>query len=456
MVGFGSYNQGTMQSRTIARILAALSWGLVALPEPACANVVGGDLQNFNAVPGGIDYVTVQSSETLEPGYFNVSLMTNHAVNILPYYGDDAGKQKRTSYNDSLTMFDFGAGAGLTDSLEIGFAAQDLISQEVSGGSHGQFGTKGIINYRLYGKWQFFGDSEGGGAVVLSNVFNRVTHNPYVGKDGSDIHIVELAGDTTIQKIAVAVNLGYRFRKKGEQLPDSLIQPVGNQYIGSIGTSYLLPSIDTKLVLEAFGSRPADERDRGVTARQASSAELLAGLKYDVTSNVSAHVGGGTELMRGVSTPDWRVYAGVNIAIGPAFEREKAAEPPVYHSPTKPAEERSILQNINFATGSDDIPAEAIPELEGLAKQIRSSVYEKIFVEGHTDSVGSAESNLELSQRRANTVRQWLIDHAGVLPTKIEAQGFGEVQPLADNGNLQGRRRNRRVEVRVLRPLPGM
>ncbi len=431
-------------------------WLLLLLSgSGARANVVGGDLQNFNAVPGGIDYVTVQSSETLAPGYVNFSFIANHAVNILPYYEEDASQQNRTRYNDSLTMVDFGAGIGLTDTVEVGFAAQDLVNQEASGGSHGEFETKGVINYRFYGKWQFVGDSETGAALIGSGVFNNVEHNPYVGDGGSPVSIVELAGDTTLNKIAVAVNLGYRYRKKGEPLASSRIQPLGNEYIGSVGTSYLLESLDTKLVVELFGARMTERERTGLSDRQPSSAELLAGLKYDITSNLAAHVGGGTEVIHGVSTPDWRAYAGVNWTIGPVIERKKDP-PPVIRTPSAPAEERSILEHINFATGSDEVPADAVPELEAVAAQMRSSVYERIYVEGHTDSVGSADSNLTLSERRAQTVRKWFIGHASVDPNKIEAKGFGEAMPMADNGNPQGRARNRRVEVRVIRPLPGI
>lgn len=429
--------------------------GLWLVSGTGFANVVGGDLQNFNAVPGGIDYVTVQSSETLEPGYVNFSFIANHAVNILPYYEEDSSQQNRTRYNDSLTMIDFGAGIGLTESLEAGFAAQDLVNQEASGGSHGEFETKGVINYRFYGKWQFAGDADTGAALVVSGVFNNVENNPYVGKGGSPVTIVELAGDTTLSKIAVAVNLGYRSRKKGEALETSRIQPLGDEYVGSVGTSYLLESLDTKLVVELFGARMAERERTGLSDRQPSSAEVVAGLKYDVTSTLAAHVGGGTEVIHGVSTPDWRAYAGVNWTIGPVVEKKK--DPPaVIRTPSAPAEERQILESINFATGKDEVPDSAVPELQAVAAQMGSSVYERVYIEGHTDSVGSAESNLELSERRAQAVRKWFIANAGVDPAKAFAKGYGETQPIADNGNPQGRARNRRVEVRVIRPLPGM
>lgn len=77
-------------------------------------------------------------------------------------------------------------------------------------------------------------------------------------------------------------------------------------------------------------------------------------------------------------------------------------------------------------------------------------------LEGHTDSTGSEEYNQELSERRANAVRQVLIDRFGVNPARISARGYGESRPIASNDTREGRAENRRVEsamsVTVQRP----
>ncbi|MGC9457688.1 MAG: OmpA family protein [Halothiobacillaceae bacterium] len=70
----------------------------------------------------------------------------------------------------------------------------------------------------------------------------------------------------------------------------------------------------------------------------------------------------------------------------------------------------------------------------------------KITVVGHTDSIGTAEYNQGLSERRANTVRDYMIDK-GVPAAKIEARGEGEANPIADNSTREGRAKNRRVDV---------
>ena len=70
----------------------------------------------------------------------------------------------------------------------------------------------------------------------------------------------------------------------------------------------------------------------------------------------------------------------------------------------------------------------------------------KIRVEGHTDDIGTKESNDVLSQDRAQSVVTWLIDH-NISSERLEAKGFGSSKPLASNNTSEGQLRNRRVEI---------
>jgi outer membrane protein OmpA-like peptidoglycan-associated protein len=74
-----------------------------------------------------------------------------------------------------------------------------------------------------------------------------------------------------------------------------------------------------------------------------------------------------------------------------------------------------------------------------------------ITVEGHTDSFGGDESNLELSQRRADAVRAYLLANMQLAPYRISAMGYGETRPISSNETAEGRSRNRRIDLVVLR-----
>jgi OOP family OmpA-OmpF porin len=75
-------------------------------------------------------------------------------------------------------------------------------------------------------------------------------------------------------------------------------------------------------------------------------------------------------------------------------------------------------------------------------------------IEGHTDSRGKAEYNLEISQIRADSVKSYLVENLGIAPSRVKAVGYGESRPVADNETRAGRERNRRVLVIITRPNP--
>ncbi len=73
-----------------------------------------------------------------------------------------------------------------------------------------------------------------------------------------------------------------------------------------------------------------------------------------------------------------------------------------------------------------------------------------VEISGHTDNVGSPESNLTLSLQRANAVKNYLISK-GIAANRIETKGYGDTQPIAPNTDAEGRQENRRTEVRIIK-----
>jgi OOP family OmpA-OmpF porin len=73
-------------------------------------------------------------------------------------------------------------------------------------------------------------------------------------------------------------------------------------------------------------------------------------------------------------------------------------------------------------------------------------------IEGHTDSVGDHASNMKLSQRRADSVRSYLIKTFGVAPERLDAKGYGPDRPRATNKTPEGRSQNRRIEANFVCP----
>jgi outer membrane protein OmpA-like peptidoglycan-associated protein len=107
--------------------------------------------------------------------------------------------------------------------------------------------------------------------------------------------------------------------------------------------------------------------------------------------------------------------------------------------------------NVTFRTASADLNSQFFKVLDGVARVAKK--YDKTIIEvaGHTDNVGNANYNMQLSQRRASAVAQYLVSR-GVAEARIMTAAGGEEHPIASNSTEQGRAANRRVEV-TLAPL---
>lgn len=104
--------------------------------------------------------------------------------------------------------------------------------------------------------------------------------------------------------------------------------------------------------------------------------------------------------------------------------------------------------DVLFDFNKAQLKSSAYPDIAKLAQFLQEHPERQVIVEGHTDSVGSASYNWSLSERRANAVRTALV-RAGVEPSRIVVQGYGEEHPVADNASESGRAQNRRVEVTI-------
>ncbi|MBI1182822.1 OmpA family protein [bacterium] len=108
------------------------------------------------------------------------------------------------------------------------------------------------------------------------------------------------------------------------------------------------------------------------------------------------------------------------------------------------------LNNVFFDTGKSSLKPSSYTELDDLAELMTLKPNMQIEVGGHTDSIGSEKSNFELSEARANAVRNYLVKK-GIDGNRIVAVGYGETMPVADNGTADGRQQNRRTEVRIIK-----
>jgi outer membrane protein OmpA-like peptidoglycan-associated protein len=141
----------------------------------------------------------------------------------------------------------------------------------------------------------------------------------------------------------------------------------------------------------------------------------------------------------------------------PPAPKPKPAPPPPPPPPPPPApkpkpapkvERTIILDDVLFDFDRSNIKPEAGAILDRLVAFMNENKDKKATLSGHTDSIGTEAYNQKLSERRVNSVRDYVVKK-GVDSGRISGQGFGESKPIADNRTKEGRAKNRRVEIKV-------
>lgn len=164
-----------------------------------------------------------------------------------------------------------------------------------------------------------------------------------------------------------------------------------------------------------------------------------------------------------VQTKDWKpelatVECGAKAAAAPAPAPAPVARPapapapaPVAAPAPAPVTEQPVTLrgDTSFALGSDELSPAARTELDTLAKRVLAlESVDSIEVAGHTDNRGAAAFNQALSERRAQSVKRYLVEQ-GVAAAKITTTGYGMTRPVADNDTAEGRAANRRVDITI-------
>jgi OOP family OmpA-OmpF porin len=143
---------------------------------------------------------------------------------------------------------------------------------------------------------------------------------------------------------------------------------------------------------------------------------------------------------------------------------ERCTVPPVMQPPmvpeAKPAappmtevtsEQIKLREKVEFETDSAKLLPQSSAVLDDVVKVMKAHPeIEHVRVGGHTDSTSTPEHNLKLSDDRAASVKQYLVDH-GIAADRLSSKGYGQTRPIADNGTEEGRAQNRRVEIHIMR-----
>ena len=108
-----------------------------------------------------------------------------------------------------------------------------------------------------------------------------------------------------------------------------------------------------------------------------------------------------------------------------------------------------VLEGVQFESNSSELTAGSSESLDKAVAAMNEYDTLRIEIHAHTDSMGEAAYNQQLSEKRANSVRDYMISK-GIAANRMVAKGYGETEPVADNGTRDGRAKNRRVELKII------
>jgi len=178
---------------------------------------------------------------------------------------------------------------------------------------------------------------------------------------------------------------------------------------------------------------------------------------------IGGAIGGGVVATSGETerqAEDYATAIGIGVLAGSligaffghcAFDRpyeEAPPPPPPEPTPTPIIKKKIVLRGVNFDFDKSNIRPDARPILDEAIRTLQDESSISVSVEGHTDAVGTDAYNQKLSERRANSVADYLT-RGGVARRRLTTEGYGESKPVASNETADGRAQNRRVELRV-------
>ncbi|QQR80169.1 MAG: OmpA family protein [Deltaproteobacteria bacterium] len=389
-------------------------------------------------------YLTVQQSQTLKNHGFAIGGSGEFSNNSF-VLKDTSGATVQDVIKKQVSAT-VGASFGLLDWLNVGGTVsgvpyQQFIAPGTGTSDNGaRMGDVGVnLKARLLDNDVF----PIGIALVPFMTIPTGNSNHYAGNGkitGGGIVVLDTKriGD----RVSFSVNAGSQFRHEVTLAPTS--RTIGHQFLYGGGMNVALAK-PVQAIAEVNGSTTFDN----FFGSHNRDIEINGGTRFlpgGDDNSVAFTVGGGAGLMKDMpGAPDWRVFSTISY-----HRPNKKDLAPVAEAASAPIKEEVITTNqIHFAFGKAVIRPESYRILEGILSNIKvRPEVETVRVEGHTDSVGSDEANQKLSEKRANSVRTFLVNR-GYPPEKIMAVGMGETAPIDDNDTKEGRAENRRVEFHL-------
>ncbi len=317
--------------------------------------------------------------------------------------------------------------------------------------------TLGVVIGSLVAATSFGALAQGQGAVEVEGFVNRYftdVQRDYAHNEGNLFG--GSIGYYLTDDVELALSYGeyHDLRGEGSQgsknIKGNLTDLKAIYHFGQPGVG-LRPYVSAGFGHQSIGDANGGGRNRSTLAIAG------AGAKYYFTEMFYARAGVDALYNIDQGDTEWQAGVGVGLNFGGGSKPAPAPAPVVAAAPEpmpEPAPEPALETvrvelDVKFDFDKDRVKEESYGDIKNLADFMNQYPQTTTTVEGHTDSIGSDAYNQGLSERRANAVRNVLVNQYGVDGSRVNAVGYGKTRPVADNATEAGRAINRRVEAEV-------
>ncbi len=299
---------------------------------------------------------------------------------------------------------------------------QGAVEVEAFGKHYFTDSSRDIKNGELYGAGVGYFLTDDVELALSYGEYHDITSNDRVQPDGSH---KKIKGSLT------SLDALYHFGQPGVGLRPYVSAGAAHQSIGQVGRG---------------------GRDRS------TFANIGTGVKYYFTENFYAKASVDGMYNIDADEGEWMAGVGVGMNFGGGASQQvaqvepipaPAPAPMVDNEPEPEPEMVRVELDVKFDFDSASVRQDSYSDIKNLADFMQQYPQTNTTVEGHTDSVGTDQYNQRLSERRAQAVRDVLVNEYGLEGQRVESVGYGESRPVADNSTEEGRQINRRVEAEV-------
>lgn len=297
---------------------------------------------------------------------------------------------------------------------------------------------QGAVEVEAFGKHYFTDSSRDikNGELYGAGVSYFLTDDVSLGLSYGEYH--DITSEDRVQD-------GSHKKIKGSLTSLDAAYHFGNPGVG------LRPYVSAGVAHQSIGQADRGGRDRS------TFANVGTGLKYYFTENFFAKASVDGMYNIDADEGEWMAGVGVGLNFGGGARQVAAVEPTpepapapiVDNEPEQAPEVVRVELDVKFDFDKSRVREESYSDIKNLADFMQQYPQTTTVVEGHTDSVGTDQYNQRLSERRAEAVRNVLVNEYGVQGNRVNSVGYGESRPVADNSTEEGRQINRRVEAEV-------